>query len=91
MNTLFANQSLTKEEKYGTAFINAVIDYRKRLNGGTKQEIISRFLIVGMSSDPSFREDFEAFRKAWFEKNGDCACKEYVDHVLGRSCPKNVQ
>ncbi len=91
MNTLFANQSLTKEEKYGTAFINAVIDYRKRLNGGTKQEIISRFLIVGMDSDPSFREEFEEFRKAWFEKKGEGACKEYVDHVLGHTRSKNVK
>ena len=80
---MFINWSLTKEGRYCVTFLNAFMEYCKKMSGGTKQEMMSRFMLIGMMSDPVTQDMFQRFVEGYFSEEHPYSGEdgEYLEYV----------
>lgn len=90
VSNMMINWSVSKKDRFCATFLNAFMEYYKKMAGGSKQEMMSRFMVIGMMNDPTVRDLFNGFRENYFKEEHEHGEEDrvYLDHVMSIMGPQ---
>lgn len=88
-NNMYTNWLNAKQGRFAVNFISAFLDHCKNTVGGSKQELVSRFVLKGIMKDPKFSEKLVGFEKDYFRnehenKEGDADYLAWIRNQISQ-------